>query len=70
MPYIEETYKEITDLLEYPAPTVRKSAVVAVSSVCIAVCKVAEETKAHDAETGTKITGIYVTILCTTYTIH
>ena len=52
MPYIEESYKEVTNLLEYPAPTVRKAALVTVASMCVGVSNVVNDTQSNEAQTG------------------
>jgi hypothetical protein len=50
MPYVEESYKEVFDQLDYPAASIRKAAATAVGHFCCAVAKVASETKSPEAQ--------------------
>lgn len=52
MLYMEECYKEVSDLHDYPAADVRTSAVAGVSNFCQAVGAVAKNTNSVEAQTG------------------
>ncbi len=52
MPYVRECYKELSDLLEYPASNVRTSAITAVGNFCIAMGQRVQENSTLETQQG------------------
>lgn len=55
-PYLEQSFKEVLEMIEYPAPGVKKSAIAAVGQMCICVHKANQELQS--AETQTALTNM------------
>ncbi len=54
LPHIEETYKEVNQMIDYPSPDVRKAALKALEQHCVAIANIAKEAQTGQVYSGMK----------------